>query len=273
MPENPQASSIIVREAIAPYLTVGMIMTPRSEMCTFKPRDKVSYVLAEMEEGNYDAAPIEDDGVLDRFVERKRLKREDPSLPCGEVAQNISVRHIVSEQMAMEDLLPLFCEQGFFFVMGQREITGIVTYADLNKTPAKVLFYFLISELERGLLRLIRQRFKKIEGCLEYLDQKALKDIEEALAQAKGSDTDLSIEHYFSTSHIVKIVSKDAELRKKLDFRSKKQAEKVLNPLVDLRNRTMHPRGLIRLIERRNEVEKLKQKYDALRDLIDKLRD
>lgn len=71
------------------------------------------------------------------------------------------------------------------------------------------------------------------------------------------------MKHYISTSRIITIVSEDAELRGKLGFTSNNQAGKRLNPLVDLRNRVMHQRLLI---TRKQDVGKLKQKYDILLD-------
>lgn len=252
-------------QKITSFLTVSMIMTPRNELCTFKPNDTIFHALNIMRKKNYDIAPIEDNGILNRFIKREELEKAPPSDTCDKVARIISVEHIISENMSIEDLLSLFCKQDFFFVLGRGGIVGMVTYADLNKIAVKTLFYLLISELQENLLKLIRQRFPKTEICLEYLSQEQKEKIMKIYNQAKNANTELPIEYYFMFSHIIEIISKDAELREKCGFTSRSQAEKMLNPLVDLRNTIMHQRPLIM---QKNDIEKLKQRYDTLQNLI-----
>lgn len=109
----------------------------------------------------------------------------------------------------------------------------------------KVLFYLLISELETCLLQMIKRRFSKIEDWLAYLTAKQREDVEKTLKETRKGNTDVFLEQYLSTSHIISIIVKDSVLRDRLKFSSKKQAEKNLNPLVEVGNKTMHPRSLI----------------------------
>ena len=253
---------------IAPFLTVRMMMTPKSELCIFKSEDSVSCALSVMKENNYDVAPVETDGVLDRFVEKEKLMGKPGSLICDKVAQFITIKHIVSEHTSIENLLSLFCQQDFFFVIRQGEVAGIITYADLNKRVVKTLFYLLVSELEELLIKLIKHRFPKIEDCLKYVSPKRRKELQKTLIEAKKGNTEISMEHYLCLSDIMTIISKDVELIKSFGF-TKSQARKILNPLVELRNRVMHQRPLITSKE---EKVKLKEKYDILRDLTQRAR-
>lgn len=264
---NQDISSIssLSYETITESLTANMIMTSRGELCVFKPEEKISQVLATMEEKNYDIAPLYENGVIESFVERETVRKQNPSLPCKKVATHISIRHVISEQTKIEKLLGLFIQQDFFFVIGQKEITGIVTYADLNKRAVKVLFYLLISELETRLLQMIKRRFPKIEDCLAYLTAKQRGDIKKNLKETKKGNTDVSIEQYLSTSHIIRIIVKDSVLRGQLKFSSRKQAERNLNSLVEIRNKTMHPRPLM---NQKDDFKLLKRKYDIISDLL-----
>jgi hypothetical protein len=250
---------------VSESLTASMMMTPRKELFFFKLRDKASYVLEEMEAHNFDIAPVTENGNMQWFVQRETLKTQNSSLRLKEVAESIMVKHVISEQSRIEELLDLLTRQDFFFVIGKKEVTGLITYADLNKRPVKLLFYLLISELEARLIEMIKHRFPQIADSIKHLRPSQQKEIEGYLKGSRRGDSEISVEQYFSTSHVMTIVVDDSTLREQLGYHSKKQARKNLDPIVTLRNKIMHPRSLIK---DREETKKLKQKYDLITDLL-----
>ena len=151
---------------------------------------------------------------------------------------------------------------------GEKELTGIVTVADLNKRPLRILFYVLISELESLLLEKIRKEFEdyKFLNCLSEERQKKVKCLYE---ESRKEKIDISLEQYLLTSDILTIICKTKNHRNQLGCSSKKQAEKQLGSLVDLRNDVMHP--CRPLINDKSEVEKLKEKYDTILNHIQRL--
>ena len=151
---------------------------------------------------------------------------------------------------------------------GEKELTGIVTVADLNNRPLRILFYVLMSELESLLLEKIRKEFEdyKFLNCLSEERQKKVKCLYE---ESRKEKIDISVEQYLLTSYILTIICKTKNHRNQLGCSSKKQAEKQLGSLVDLRNDVMHPHRP--LINDKSEVEKLKEKYDTILNHIQRL--
>lgn len=250
---------------VSESLTASMMMTPRKELCSFRLREKASNVLEEMEAHNFDVAAVTENGNVQWFVQRKALKAQNSSILLKEVAESIMVKYVISEQTKIEELLDLLTKQDFFFVIGKKEVTGLITYADLNRRPVKLLFYLLISELEARLIEMIKHRFPQITDSFKHLRPAQKMEIEGYLKGSRRGDSEISVEQYFSTSHVVTIVVEDSTLREQLGYSSKKQARKNLDPIVSLRNKIMHPRSLIK---NREETKKLKQKYDLITGLL-----
>jgi hypothetical protein len=242
-----------------------MVMTPRKDFLFFKSDVKVIVALEKMDRYDHDVAPVTKNGDMQWFVEREDLRNSDPFLPLRDVAKNISVKHIISEQTKMVDLLGLLAKEEFFFVIGKKELTGIVTCADLNKRPVKMLFYLLISELEARLVDMIKCRFPRIKDSLQHLRASQRTEIEEIHKGSKQGNSEISIEEYFTTSDVMTIVERDEPLRKQLQYKSREQAEKNLDPIIIMRNTIMHPRSLI---ADKKEAQKLKQRYDTITDLL-----
>lgn len=250
---------------VSESLTASMMMTPRKELYSFRLREKVSNVLEKMEAHNFDVAPVAENGSVQWFVQRKALKAQNSSTFLKEVAESIMVKYVISEQTKIEELLDLLTKQDFFFVIGKKEVTGLITAADLNRRPVKLLFYLLISELEARLIEMIKHRFPQITDSFKHLRPAQKMEIEGYLEGSRRGDSEISVEQYFSTSHVMTIVVEDSILREQLGYRSKKQARKNLDPIVSLRNKIMHPRSLIK---DREETKKLKQKYDIITGLL-----
>lgn len=253
--------------SVAESITVKHVMTPRSMFSYCKPGERISAALGRMENKNIDVEPLIQDGRIDSFVLRTKLRQVESSLTCKEAAEKISINQVISEETRIETLLSLFMKQDFFFVIGQTEVTGIVTYADLNSKPVRVLLYILISELESLLLSKIKEEFE--DGrYLDLLGEDPKRKVKAGYEKSRKGNAEISMEQYLTTSDIVNIVSK-SRLRNKLGYLSRSQAEKHLGPLVKLRNEVMHP--CRPLVGSRGDANRLREKYVRMIELIEKL--
>lgn len=62
--------------------------------------------------------------------------------------KDITINEIISQDLDLLSLIKKIKEKEFFFVIHENSIIGIVTPADLKKSPIRALFYFLIYDLE-----------------------------------------------------------------------------------------------------------------------------
>ena len=74
-----------------------------------------------------------------------------------DVKEKISVEKIIEEDSRIDSFL--HCDESYCFTRNKNnEITGIITHADLNKWPSKVVFYILFSTFEQLLIEIIKRR-------------------------------------------------------------------------------------------------------------------
>ena len=143
-------------------------------------------------------------------------------------------------------------------------MVGIVTPADLNKIPSKMLFYILISFFERLLIRSIINldlTDNEMEGCIGFTK---LWEARGRYEQSKRENFQISLIDCLNTSDLIDLACKKPSIRRILNYQSELEARKSLKSLVYLRNKVMHAGHFIiqnekQLINRRVEYERIRQ--------------
>lgn len=222
---------ISLRVVMDQVFTVEKLMTPRSALYTMEQVRQSMAKLAD-EANRYDIIPV---------VEGERMvaiwRRETNS------TEPLTDRWLISRDTPIPDLLELFVKSSRpgFLVLQRQDIVGLVTPADLNKLPARVYFYNLVGELELALARGIRQQFgRDAIAILNSLSDERRNELINTEEDLQSGNVDIDPVQLLNLSDLINIVVKQEDLRTRLSFDSRKQAEKVLNSLVKLRNNTMH---------------------------------
>jgi hypothetical protein len=237
-------------------------MTSKDGFVTCEDNESITHLVDRLEK--YDLLPVSSEKIQ-YFVSKikvERLLEENQSVKVREVKQPIFENHPISKDEPIYKYLLLRKEP--VFVTRQHEVVGIVTPADLNKTPSKMVFYILISSFERLLIRSIKNlnlEDKEIEGCIGFTRWwQALGRNE----QARRENFHLSLIECLNTGDLIDLACKKSSTRKLLNYQSESEACKSLKSLVSLRNKVMHAGHFIiknekQLIRRRAEFEKIRQ--------------
>jgi hypothetical protein len=251
-------------------LTVKLIMTSKDKFVTCEDNESITLLVGRLEK--YDLLPVSSENIQ-YFVSKtnvERLLEENRSAKVRQVKQLISESHPISKDEPIYEYLLLRKEP--VFVTEQNKVAGIVTPADLNKIPSKILFYILISSFERLLINSLENlnlSDREIEGCIGFTR------CWEALGrneQARRENFHLSLIECLNTSDLVDLACKEPSTRKLLSYQSESEARKSLKSLVYLRNKVMHAGHFIikngeQLTRRRAEFEKIRQHIiDLARD-------
>ena len=75
---------------------------------------------------------------------------------CEDAMQPIEVEQLTAETTPLWEVLESVTKQGRLFVITSHGVTGIVTTADLNKQPVRLLIFGLVSLLEMVMVSMIR---------------------------------------------------------------------------------------------------------------------
>jgi hypothetical protein len=262
--------SVDFLDNILRLLTVKLIMTSKNRFVTCEDDESIELLVDRLEK--YDLLSVSSEKIQ-YFVSKtnvERLLEENRSVKVREVKQLISESHPISKDEPIYKYLLLRKEP--VFVTRQNEVVGIVTPADLNKTPSKMLFYILISSFERLLIDSLENldlTDREIEGCIGFTRCWEARGRNE---QARRENFHLSLIECLNTGDLIDLACKKPSIRKLLNYQSESEARKSLKSLVYLRNKVMHAGHFIikngeQLTRRRAEFEKIR------RHIIDLTRD
>jgi len=258
------ASSIesVDPDSLLRLLAVRLIMTSKDRFVKCKDGETIALLVDKLEK--YDVLPVDDDEIK-YYVSKTQVEAhldENPSARVRDIKQLISESKSISEDDPISRYFRLRGEP--IFVTKQNEVVGIVTPADLNKTPSKMLFYILISFFERLLIRSIEDlelTDQQVEGCIGF---KRLRRAGRRHEQARRENFHLSLTECLSIGDLIAIAKKNSSIRKLLNYHSELEAHESLKPLEYLRNKIMHSGHFIikneeQLIKRRAEYERIRQ--------------
>jgi hypothetical protein len=232
-------------------------MTPREALLTCQKGSDFSTVCVDAQRKGFDVVPV---------TENERIT----GVLLTKVASSQPLTHewLVSNDTGIVDLLNLFVESGRpgFLVFRRQEAVGLVTPADFNKLPARVCLYNLIAELEVALVAFV----SSMQQFHPALSEEISLAVEDRKRLLKSGDADVEPAQLLCLSDFVNIIVKQEILRKPLGFQSRTKAEDLLNGLVDLRNRIMHPtRQILEQIPK--DLDMLHERIEQARDMLDTL--
>lgn len=192
-----------------------------------------------MEQHNFDVMGLLDGDKISRYVSRKRLGEGT----CHENGIPIEPREIVSSTTALIDLLPIMKQRDQLFVLDGFKLESIVTSADLQKQPVRMLLFGLVSLLEMFLLMLVRRHYP--DGLLRStLNPKRLEDAQKLydLRRSRNEEIDLAdcLQIADKRDLILKVVAPQ-----QLGFDSRRAADSLFKNAENLRNRLAHSQDLV----------------------------
>jgi CBS domain-containing protein len=236
MTPTPSAPSEL-RRTLDDSLLVRHIST-RMETC--RGDQRAAEIRAYMEERNYDVMGLFDGERLSRYIARNLLTDHGTCLDHG---RHIEPTEIVSSTTPLIDLLPIMKEREHLFVLDGARLEGIVTSADLQKPPVRMLLFGLVSLLDMFLLVLVRRNYSE-ELIRSTLKPKRLDAAQKLYDERRARNEEIDL------ADCIQICDKrDLALvvitPQKLGFDSRGQADKLFKDAEGLRNRLAHSQDLV----------------------------
>ncbi len=249
---------------IASSIQVRHLQVPLEQAVTFDPDAPADAVLRELRERAFDRAPVFDGRVVG-VVEAASLGGCDGSI--RDLVRAVDPQQIVSADAPVSLALEWLVETPFLFVLSGRRITGFFVQADLNKQPARLYFYLLVSALEMGLASELRRwRGRDDEKLLAAMPAAVRRRVLIARDEALAKDTEIDLVDHLTFSEILRVVERIPDIRVPLGSPSQRQWKLRSGPLVDLRNAVMHPTR--DLLDSSHPLGHLVRMDELLRDLL-----
>jgi hypothetical protein len=181
---------------------------------------------------DFSIIPIRRKGKLHGYFERDT-----------HITREIALSDLLSDGTSLLDLVEIFEERQFCFILSHRQIAGYVHFSDLNHHLVKFTFYVILEALERKLLNAIQREDDK-----EYLSRNLDPDrFEQIVRQYKRhGDAARNLFSYLNISDILQLAAKTHKLQIESD---------TIKAAKRFRNGAAHPS--LNLVANYHEVKKL----------------
>lgn len=188
---------------------------------------------------DYDVMGIEDNGIVIGYVVRNELKEG----LCQKYYRSFSPTDLVSESTPLIDTLFFFKETERIFILEGNRVTKVVTLADLQKPPIRMLLFGLISLLEMHLYRIINQYFPE-DTWNVHLSTKRITLAEELFSSRKALNEAIQLSDCLQICDKRDIVLNESPLRELLGIESKSKGKHFFKNLERLRNNLAHSQNI-----------------------------
>ncbi len=218
-------------------LNVGLLS---EEIITCSLDDDAYSVRTEMKRQDFDIYGVKDKDRTVGYVKKDELS----SGKIKEFVRKFSSEDLISDSTSLVELLDIFQNREYIFILETNKVSKIVTIADLHKQPIRMLAFSLISLLEMYLTSVIREVYPD-DSWKDKLKEDRLKKALEILNMRLVKNEALTLLDSTQLSDKGVIVQNTPELLEQLGFLSKNRCKEFFKNLEDLRNNTAHSQEII----------------------------
>lgn len=216
---------------------------------------------------NYDVVGVEEDENVIGYILRDDIN-SNLNRPIGEIIRKFTTDNIVSANTSLKDILSFFKDREWIFLLNGKNKIEIITKADLQKMPIRILFFGMISIFEMNMLERIKK--KHIVNWESSLSSKRLDKAKEIYGKRKSKNQEIDLLDCLQICDKMTILRKnDKELLKTFDI-SINKFKKSVESFQDLRDSIAHSQDLLagisldEIIEIYQELEEFNNKFKEI---------
>jgi hypothetical protein len=235
-------------------ITVGDIAEP---VASFDCRDDAQMVKTFMREQDYDYIAVRSHGHIVRYAEGDKLRPGS----LAEWSKQFETERLLSDRTSLLKALRRMRNINPLFVSAHDKVWGIVTRGDLQKFPFRMWLFGVLSMVEMHMLRLIRESFSNNQWQNGF-NERRLNKAKELFDLRTRRNEEIDLDDCLEWCDKVAIVFRSERVRQSLGFQSKRDAERRLARMEELRNSLAHAQDLLtgnwpRLIDVTEDAERL----------------
>jgi hypothetical protein len=193
-----------------------------------------------MIEKRYRVAGVRNQGTIVGYVERNDLADGK----CGDHLRPFEPDEVVPETLCFPKTVRLLTRKTRLFVITFGQVGGIVTRTDLQKPPARMWLFGMISIIEMGFVRLIESRFPEGEWK-EYVSEARLERAVALAEERRRRNQPAEVLDCLQFSDKGQITLRDEKLRAQIGYESRRKGEETVKGLESLRNNLAHSQDIL----------------------------
>jgi hypothetical protein len=208
-------------------------------LATCNVSDDAQQIREHMVLKDFDVIGVEENGVVIGYVLREDLGTGT----CKDYFRSYNPSDLVSDSTPLLQTLFIFKDTERLFIIEGNRITRVVTLADLQKPPIRMLLFGVISVLEMHLYRIISEYFVE-DSWKSHLSDKRIQLAEELFLQRKARNEAIKLSDCLQLCDKRDIVLNEQPLRELLGIESKSKGKDFFKKLEILRNNLAHSQDL-----------------------------
>ena len=233
--------------------------------------DSVLEIKGKMEQLDFDVLGIKstEESPIEGFIYAADLTGGK----CGDFKKEFQVSNLISDSTPLIDILPILGNKMHVFVLFGNLIQGIITRADLQKPPVRILLFGLITLLEMHFSYLIR-KFYPDENWHGTLTESRIENAEKLMRQRKKRNEKLDFVGCFQFCDKRDLILADSKIVNILGFTSGDKCKSTLKTVEKLRDKLAHAQDIVtgtsweEIISLVDIVERLIQKSEEYTENI-----
>lgn len=202
--------------------------------------ESAAAVRQRMEKLDFDVMGIEDKGEVDGYVERSSLGTG----ACRTYKSKFVSSELIEESTPLIDVFSALRDAPRKFVTQQDKVTGIITRGDLQKAPARMWLFGLITLLEMHLLRIIRSKYPQ-DSWVTHLSDSRIKKAKELFALRKKRNEAIDLADCLQFCDKRELVLRIQEIRESMRKQWGNSTRNLLESAEKLRDKLCHAQDIV----------------------------
>jgi hypothetical protein len=163
---------------------------------------------------------------------------------CGDVAREFAPAALLTDSAPLSAAVRALAAEPQAFVTAFGEVAGVVMRDDLQKPPARMWLFGMVTLIELRYTGLIAEHCPG-ESWREFLSEGRLRKAEELMAERRRRQRPVGLLDCLQLSDKGTIVAKNDAIRARTIFASRRQAEDGVRLLEGLRNDLAHAQDVV----------------------------
>ncbi|MHC5002378.1 MAG: HD domain-containing protein, partial [Planctomycetota bacterium] len=195
-----------------------------------------------MEEHALRVVGVREEGSVVGYVLRDGLK----SGRCGDESclQRFGTDDLIESDASLREIVIGLESRPFLFIKLLGQVGGIITRTDLQKPPARMWLFGLMTLVEQALAELIAARWPD-DGWMDQLSSGRLELARRLQAERERRNEHVDLIDCLQFADKAHIAFKDARVRERLGIESSSRARTVIRNMERLRNSLAHAQDLL----------------------------
>lgn len=204
--------------------------------------DHANDIKEKMRQLDFDVIGIKstEDGPVEGYIRASDLQEG----LCGDFKLDFLVADLISDSTPLIDLLTVLRDKERIFILAGNTVHGIITRADLQKPPIRILIFGLITLLDMHLSRLVR-KFYPGESWRDKLSQGRIEKAEQMMKAREDRNEKLDIIDCLQFCDKRTLILAKKEILNIFGFSSEDEGKDTLKLIESLRDKLAHSQDIV----------------------------